>query len=419
MKKDNKYLINLSIKNLLLYKTRTILTFLILGFGIFTYIIVEGMLEGMTNQTVESIIQMQSSDIQIYPQGYNKEEQFSILNLKNEDEIIKTLESKDYVVSYSKRVTFTAMLEQSSGMLPVKILGINPDEDEKTLKIMDYLGQRIKSNFSKSFDSFYDSIPACIGRGLAKELNLKEKDSFIISFKTKDGMYNSLNLEVLSIYMTADSFLNSSCIIIPYNVAKSSLNIDSSTNILVKTKNLKKVKSYTSDLNKDLPYTSITNWMEEGKEIIELSKTKGKFSGVFIVFILIIASIGIINTMIMSVHEKIREIGTLKALGMTEKEISMIFSYEGLALGLFGSILGIILALPLNYYLAKVGLNVASMIDIDLIAEFGLPLVLYSSFPLKGYIGAFFLGVLVSYISTYSSAKKAANLEITKALRTI
>ena len=232
-------------------------------------------------------------------------------------------------------------------------------------------------------------------------------------------MYNSLNLIVFSIFITSDSFLNTSCIIIPYSVAKSSLNIDSSTNILVKTKDLKKVKKYTMDLQKSLPDATISNWMEEGKEIIEISKTKGKFSGVFIVFILIIASIGIINTMIMSVHEKTKEIGTLKALGMSEKEIRKIFSYEGLALGLFGSIFGIILAIPLNYYLAKVGLNVAAMVDINLIAEFGLPLVLYSSFPIKGYISAFILGVLVSYISTYSSAKKAAKLEVTKALRTI
>jgi len=64
-------------------------------------------------------------------------------------------------------------------------------------------------------------------------------------------------------------------------------------------------------------------------------------------------------------------------------------------------------------------LNVAAMMDINIIAEFGLPLVLYSSFPIKGYISAFILGVFVSYISTYSSAKKAAKLEITKALRTI
>ncbi|MFN3412198.1 MAG: ABC transporter permease, partial [Exilispira sp.] len=348
MKSEDKFLINLAIKNLLLYKTRTILTFLILGVGIFTYIIVEGMLDGMTNQAVESIIQMQSSDIQIYPEGYSKEEQFSVLNLKNEDQIIKILNSKDYIIAYSPRITFTAMIEQYSGMMPIKVFGINPVEDAKILKLMDYIDQNTKNSFFKNYDAFYDTIPACIGKGLAKELNLKEKDSFIISFKTKDGMFNSLNLEVSSIYTTADSFLNSLTIIIPYDVAKNSLNIDSSTVILAKTKNLKKVKSYVKDLQKYLPDTTINSWMEEGREIIEISKTKGKFSGVFIVFILIIASIGIINTMIMSVHQKTKEIGTLKALGMSEKEVGKIFSYEGLLLGIFGSLFGIILALPLN-----------------------------------------------------------------------
>lgn len=419
MKNEHKFLINLAIKNLLLYKTRTILTFLILGVGIFTYIIVEGMLDGMTNQTVESIIQIQSSDIQIYPEGYSKEKQFSVLNLKNEDQIIKILNSKSYIIAYSPRITFTAMIEQNSGMMPIKVFGINPVEDSKILKLMDYINQDTKNSFYKNYDAFYDTIPACLGKSLAKELNLKEKDNFIISFKTKDGMFNSLNLEVSSIYMTADSFLNSSTIIIPYDVAKNSLNIDSSTVILVKTKNLKKVKVYTEDLQKYLPNTIISNWMEEGREIIEISKTKGKFSGVFIIFILIISSIGIINTMIMSVHQKTKEIGTLKALGMSEKEVGKIFSYEGLLLGIFGSLFGIILAIPLNYYLARIGLNISAMMDINLIAEFGLPVVLYSSFPLKGYIKAFVLGVFVSYISTYSSAKKASRLDVVKALRTI
>ncbi len=419
MKKNIKYLLNLSLKNLLLYKTRTILTFLILGFGIFTYIIVEGMLDGMTNQTVESIIQMQSADLQIYPPSYNKEEQFAILNLPFEEKIIETLKSKDYVSSFSKRVTFTAMAEQSSGMTPIKVFGINPQEDKNTLKIVDYLPQNIDNEFSQISDFFYQEIPACIGRNLAKELNVKEEDNIIISFRTIDGMYNSLNLKVIYIYSTPDAFLNTSCILIPYEIAKQSIGVESSTNIIVKTKNLKNVKKYTSDLKKLFPDLYISNWMEEGKEIIEISKTKGKFSGVFIVFILIIASIGIINTMIMSVHEKTREIGTLKALGMSEKEIGKIFSYEGLILGIFGSIFGIILALPLNFFLYKVGMNIAAMIGYDMVAEFGLPLVLYSSFPLKAYFGSLILGVAVSYLSTYSSAKRAAKLEVVKALRTI
>jgi len=419
MKKDTKYLINLSLKNLLLYKTRTILTFLILGFGIFTYIIVEGMLDGMTNQTVESIIQLQSADIQIYPPTYNKEEQFAILNLPSEDEIIKVLNSKDYITSYSRRITFTAMVEQFSGMTPIRVFGINPEEDEKTLKIVNYLPDETKMIFSEELDPSFDLIPTFIGKTLAKELNVKEKDSFIISFRTKDGMYNSLILEIQSIFMTPDAFLNTSCIFIPYEVAKKSLNIDSSTNIIIKTKNLKNVKRYTSDLSKTLKDLYISNWMEEGEEIIEISKTKGKFSGVFIVFILIIASIGIINTMIMSVHEKTKEIGTLKALGMNEKEIGKIFSYEGLALGIFGSIFGIIIALPLNYFLAKTGIDVGAMLGVDMVAEFGLPLVLYSSFPIKAYFGAFILGVMVSYISTFGSAKRAAKMEVVKALRSI
>ena len=71
--------------------------------------------------------------------------------------------------------------------------------------------------------------------------------------------------------------------------------------------------------------------------IVAMSEAKKKGSSAFVLFLSCIALVGIINTMLMSVLEKRQEIGTLKALGMREKDIGRLFLIEGAILGFFGA----------------------------------------------------------------------------------
>ena len=88
-----------------------------------------------------------------------------------------------------------------------------------------------------------------------------------------------------------------------------------------------------------------------------MRNAKAKYSFVLIFIVLFIAGVGIVNTILMSVYSRIREIGVLRAYGMTRREISRLFTLEGVALGVFGSFLGVALGTLFDYLHGSEGIQ--------------------------------------------------------------
>jgi ABC-type antimicrobial peptide transport system permease subunit len=81
----------------------------------------------------------------------------------------------------------------------------------------------------------------------------------------------------------------------------------------------------------------------------------------------VIAAVGISNTMLMTIYERINEIAMMRSLGMKDLDIRLIFLLEGSFIALFGALIGTFVALILNYFLVTKGLNFGFMMrEIDI-----------------------------------------------------
>jgi len=129
--------------------------------------------------------------------------------------------------------------------------------------------------------------------------------------------------------------------------------------------------------------------------------------------VLVISAVGIVNTILMSVYSRIREIGVLRAYGMTPRDIRRLFTLEGLALGLAGSCLGVALGAILDVLLIAGGIDMAAF------AMGSLPIsgVLRGEWNPKTMLIGFIFGVVVSLIAARIPARRAGRLEPTAALR--
>ncbi|MCK5219196.1 FtsX-like permease family protein, partial [bacterium] len=99
---------------------------------------------------------------------------------------------------------------------------------------------------------------------------------------------------------------------------------------------------------------------------------KRKFQGIFLLMIMVIAVVGIVNTMLMSVYEKKTEIGTMKALGFTDQEVSNLFLVEGFLIGLAGGLMGLILGTLFNSWFYFVGMDITAMMGDQ---DIGMPIM--------------------------------------------
>ncbi len=101
------------------------------------------------------------------------------------------------------------------------------------------------------------------------------------------------------------------------------------------------VQGIQKTLQRDFPSLRVNTFLDLGAGVMELTRAKRASGFIIMGIILIIAVVGIFNTVFMSVYERIREIGVLRAHGMKPRDISIMFVLEGVITGLLGSVLGV------------------------------------------------------------------------------
>jgi putative ABC transport system permease protein len=129
------------------------------------------------------------------------------------------------------------------------------------------------------------------------------------------------------------------------------------------------------------------------------------------VIALIVAALGIVNTMLMSVLERVREIGIMKAVGARELDLRRMFLVEGGLVGLFGGLLGVILGWMFSFPAdAWITYEFARQLDVKLDQS-------VFAFPLWLVLGVPFFSWLITTVAAYYPARRAARIDPIQALR--
>ena len=134
------------------------------------------------------------------------------------------------------------------------------------------------------------------------------------------------------------------------------------------------------------------------------------------IFLVLLSCIVVINTMIMIVKERTKEIGMMTAMGLESKEILQLFVIEGAIMGVLGSLLGAVSGSVLTSYLAEVGLDYTSAMS-GMSADIIFDAIVYPVSSIGNTIFAFMLGMFIVTIACLIPARRAASLEPTEAMR--
>lgn len=396
-------------KNILKAKRRTILTFIILSFGIMMYLMLGAMMEGFDKTSVKNFIDFESGHFKIRNKTFDEDKPYNTDNfLKKTDIIEAQLKKMDFIEAYTKRILFLATADNYKDTIPVITIGIDPVNDPKVFTIKKFIE---KGKLTED--------GAVIGKALAKDMKLGIGDNVNISFRSSKGMNVSLELLITGLINTADPKVNNATIYINIKKAKEYMDIEGVTAITIKTKDFKKTSDYEKILGKKITTAQVWNWQTLSSDFSALMKTKKQSSNFILFFITIIAVVGIVNTILMSVYEKRQEIGTLMAMGMTEKEVRNIFIFEGLTIGLLGSIIGMIAGTLVNLYFIYVGIDFTAMMGGADSMGMNVMGHVKSMWMPSQYFTAFFLAVISSVLASYYPAKKVMKMSPVECLRTV
>ncbi|MCK5683054.1 ABC transporter permease [bacterium] len=406
-------IMRIAFNNLYRQKRRTFLTVAIIAFGVISVLLFSAIAGSFKGMMIGQITDSMLGHIQIHRKGYVESLDNMPLNLtinkKQLAKITEVLDKNKFIEGYSFRILLGGMLSNYVETTNIKLAAINPEQAKVVIPL---LSGRIKEG--KMLKKGEILLPDLVTRGL----KLKIGGEVVIIANNADGSVNGQGFKIAGI---VDSAVGPSGKYgyIHIDDARTILRMNEVqvSEIAIRLKNIDKIQPVIKKLKKAL--ASLKN--KSGKPMIEIHpwmKLTPFFNiakmidmmALFIKIILVtIVLISIMNVMIMAVYERVKEIGTMSAIGTPASRIRTLFITEGLFLGIIGAISGAVIGTIVIWGVKAMKFTVS----------FGrTDNILLTPNVTMGEIGAISLIVmLISVIAVLEPAIKASRLEPVEALR--
>jgi ABC-type lipoprotein release transport system permease subunit len=341
----------LAYRNLFRNSRRTILASLLLGCSLAALIFTDGVMQGMMELLIETASKTISGEAQIHRKGFLNSTNTD-LYISNISEIESFLENDEHIAGYATRTRSGGMISSSYNRTGGLIIGVSPEMKPSVGKLREAI---VAGDYLTGGDS-----EILVGVELAELLEVKLGDRIVVTTSEVDGGDLSQALFKLSgIINFGIRQLDTSVVFISLARSREILGMtDSAHEIVVQftgaddhqNPNLAVYQKWNTAQIETL------GWLESAPQMASMI-TFIDFSAFLIGLILFfVAAIGIINSMFMSIYERIYEFGVIKALGTEPTKIFQLIVCEAFLLAMLGLIFGLIIGTPLIWYYSVHGI---------------------------------------------------------------
>jgi len=388
-------------------RRRSFFSALAVGGGLALLILMSSVVTGEMGSAIESAINLQTGHIQIRAATYDENK--SSLKwedlVANPDEIATKIAALNQVKAATPRLYASGFLSSGTQSAGAKITGIDPLSPAND----PYREGVISGNYLSSDDR--DAV--LIGKPMAEKLKLKVGDSVSLSLNTADGNVQDQTFTVKGIYTTGTYGFDSGTVFLPLAKAQAMTQTEehaSTVYVLLKdttmTDTVVPALSVPSNLE-------IKTWKDLNSLFVEYETFAQSYIAIFYMIILLISASVIINTLIMSVYERTREIGILSAIGMRGGRIMMLFLAESSMLAIGGVIMGLIIGVLATLYFNVNGFYIGNMgLSGMMIAD-----TIYAKLTMDNLINLTIMTFVVTMLAGLYPAVMASRMQPVEALR--
>jgi len=403
-------LIKISWRNVWRSKLRSFVVIMSVIFGILGGIIMIAMAVGLNEERMKNAVETYLSHIQIHNKNFS--EDYNIKHtIDNINDIEKALNNNKRVVSYSKRIILNGMLSNSNGSYGIQVKGINPDEERK-----------VTNTYEKIIEGEYFESQrvntVLVGKKLSDRLNLKIKSKVVITFQDENDELTSLLYRVEGIFRSGNSRYDEANVFVRNSsIIKNLPNFSGFHEIPILLTDIDLRDEVKNEL---IPYSSnniVEAWDDISKDLAYANEMLAAVLYIFMMIILSGLSFGIVNTMLMAILERRKEIGMLMSIGMNRYKIFLMICFETIFLSLVALPFGLVLSYFIVEYYSVVG------IDLSIVAagleNFGVGTRLYFRLSNEDYFIVAIMVFTISIISSIFPSVRALKINPVEATKTI
>lgn len=351
-------------KNIWRNRRRTLITLAAIAFSIMLVQAQHNLAFGVYARMIDSGVRAGSGHLAIYRHGY-LESRDEALSFQDQD-LVSQIASLKEVEQVLPRIYIPALAQSSRESRGILLLGVDPERERTTNPFLKMLS-------TEEMLRSADSRDAVLGNRLLNELQLKPGQKFVVTAQNRDGSLHSELLRVRGVVSSGMKDIDSSLIMVGHERAAiltgNSGSIHELAIILASGAEEAILYNRITDKLKGRADIGVVRWEEAMPNLanaIKLDYASGNF--VFMI-ILLIVTIGVVNTLLMSVMERMREFGLILALGSKPMTLRIMIMLEALLLGLVAAAIGSLLGCLVTWYLVTVGIDLAKLLPETL--EFG------------------------------------------------
>jgi putative ABC transport system permease protein len=407
-------LFKIAIRNLLRYKRRTLLTASLITIGVVFVLGFISISGSFKNMMIAQITDSSLGHLQVHRKGYLAAIDSLPLNLNLRPQAYKKLEdilkAQPEIEAYSPRIKFGGMFSTFVETTSIRLNGVYPDQEFRTVPLL--TSRIIKGE--KQLKKGEILVPEILSMGMG----VKPGDNVVIVTTNKDGSVNGKQFKVAGILESAqgpggrDGYIH-------MDEAMEILRMEERevSEVAIRVKDFSKETAFTKKLEelldkevnqKGKPIYEVHSWekLTPFYNIVQMIDVLSIFIKIMMVAVVLIS---IMNVMIMAVYERVREIGTIAAIGTLPGKILSMFVMEGFCLGSLGVIIGNIIGLGIILALNLYG------VSFDFGRQKGL--ILHAMIAPLDVVIISAIVIIVSVLASLQPAFKASRMEPIKALR--
>jgi putative ABC transport system permease protein len=405
----------IAFRNIKRNKRRSILSGSAIAVATMMIVLMFSMINGMLIDIEWNVTSYVTGHVRVRNIEYDKNEMFNPLhlNISGAEQRIREIDAIPEVSIVAPRITFPGMVYRGEDSYKMQGVGV---DFTKELEFQNLAEHVVKGRIPEAGRN-----EVLMGFGLADNMGLSIGDKFTVLTNTVYRGSNGMTFTVVGLVNFVISGMNTTTFMAPIDRVQRLVKAnDAVTELLIKIPDGDNTKTAAAAVQAVLDRDGSSELI--AKPFQELSFTYSwielaqRIYDVMALVFFILASSVIINTTMMVIFERMKEIGTIGAMGMTGGEIQKLFFLEAFYIGLIGALAGVILGIGLTIPFSITGIDLSSAMEgID----FDISNIIYPRLSLRSTLFVYIYSVAISSLATILPTRKAAHIEPVEALRSI
>jgi putative ABC transport system permease protein len=392
-------------------KLRSLVMIAAIALGLFAGVFTMAFMQGAVDARIESATKTELAHLQVHAPDFLVNNDIA-LKIDNADEILGNIAALDSVVAASKRLIAEPFIMAAHGTGGGKLIGVIPEQEKKVTDIW----EKIVDGAYLEHDSRMP--PIVVGEKLAKRLQMKVGTRINVQMVDRNGDLSIKGYRVSGIYRTTNTSYDESTLFVKFEDLQAQLGMGekSAHEIAVLLESGDEAAAVKPSIIKLAGDYNVQTWKELSPEMSLLTDSMDQYMYIFILIILLALCFGIINTMLMAVLERVKEIGMLMAVGMNRRRIFFMIILESVLLTVSGGILGMLIGSVVTKFFETRPINLAMFAEG--LENYGFASQIYTSLQGETLVTIGILVIITGVLSAIWPARKALKLNPAEATRT-